>query len=51
MKVSGQLHALAALPPGKTPQYQLDRRIGEAGLEKSLAAAWNQTQITRSSSP
>jgi hypothetical protein len=23
-----QLHALAALPPGKKPQYPLDRRLG-----------------------
>jgi hypothetical protein len=27
--VSGQLHALAALPPGKEPQYPLDRRLGK----------------------
>jgi hypothetical protein len=26
MKVSGQLHALAALPEGKSPWYPLDRR-------------------------
>jgi len=26
--VSGQLLALAALPPGKEPQYPLDRRLG-----------------------
>jgi hypothetical protein len=28
MEVSGQLHALAALPPGKEPWYPLDRRLG-----------------------
>jgi hypothetical protein len=28
MEVSGQLHAPAALPPGKDPQYALDRRLG-----------------------
>jgi hypothetical protein len=28
MEVSGQLHAPAALPPGKDPRYQLDRRLG-----------------------
>jgi hypothetical protein len=28
MEASGQLHALAALPPGKEPQYPLDRRLG-----------------------
>jgi hypothetical protein len=27
MDVSGQLHALAALPPGKSLQYPLDRRL------------------------
>jgi len=26
--VSGQLHALAALPPWKSPWYPLDRRLG-----------------------
>jgi hypothetical protein len=26
--VSGQLHAPAALPPGKEPQYPLDRWLG-----------------------
>jgi hypothetical protein len=33
--VSGQLHAHAALPPGKEPPVPLDRRLGEprAGLE------------------
>jgi hypothetical protein len=28
MKVSGQLHASAALPQGKSPWYPLDRRLG-----------------------
>jgi hypothetical protein len=28
MDVSGQLHAPAALPPGKEPWYPLDRRLG-----------------------
>jgi hypothetical protein len=28
MEVSGQLHAPAALPPGKDPCYSLDRRLG-----------------------
>jgi hypothetical protein len=28
MEVSGQLHAPAALPPGKEPQFPLDRRLG-----------------------
>jgi hypothetical protein len=28
MEVSGQLHDPAALSPGKSPQYPLDRRLG-----------------------
>jgi len=28
MEVSGQLHAPAALPPGKSPHYSLDRWLG-----------------------
>jgi hypothetical protein len=28
LEVSGQLHATAALPPGKDPRYPLDRRLG-----------------------
>jgi hypothetical protein len=28
MEVSGQLHAPATLPQGKSPQYPLDRRLG-----------------------
>jgi hypothetical protein len=28
LEVSGQLHAQAALPRGKIPQYPLDRRMG-----------------------
>jgi hypothetical protein len=28
MEVSGQLHAPAALPPGKQPRYTLDRKLG-----------------------
>jgi len=41
MEVSGQLHALTALPPGKCPWYSLDRRLsgpqcqfGYSGKEK-----------------
>jgi hypothetical protein len=29
MEVSGQLHVLAALPPGKDPLYQMDRSLDE----------------------
>jgi hypothetical protein len=28
MELSGQLHSPAALPPGKSPFYPLDRRLG-----------------------
>jgi hypothetical protein len=28
MEVSGQVHATAALPQGKSPCYPLDRRLG-----------------------
>jgi hypothetical protein len=28
MVVSGQIHSPAALPPGKSPSYPLDRRLG-----------------------
>jgi hypothetical protein len=28
MEVTGQLHAPAALPPGKDPGYLIDRRLG-----------------------
>jgi hypothetical protein len=44
MEVSGQLHAPAALPPGKAPRYPMDRRLGgpqswsgRRGVEKNLA--------------
>jgi hypothetical protein len=43
MEVRGQLHALAALPPGKISRYPLDRRMvepqspsGLCGVEKIL---------------
>jgi hypothetical protein len=43
MEVSGQLHAPAALPPGKSPWYPLDRRLcgpqsrsGRGGEEKNF---------------
>jgi hypothetical protein len=28
VEVSGQIHAPAGFPPGKEPQYPLDRRLG-----------------------
>jgi hypothetical protein len=45
---SGQLHAPAALPPGKETQYPLDRRLsgpqsqsGRCGKERNLFPAGN----------
>jgi len=35
MEVSGQLNAPAALPPGKSHRYPLDRRLG--GLQNLSA--------------
>jgi hypothetical protein len=50
MKVSCQLHASAALPPDRSLQYPLDRRLGgpkrrsaRCGEEKTLAPARIQT--------
>jgi hypothetical protein len=44
MELSGQLHALATLPQGKSQMYQLDRRLGgpqrqygRCGEEKNFA--------------
>jgi hypothetical protein len=44
MELSGQLHVLAALPPGKSSRYPLDKRLGgppsrsgRCGEEKGLA--------------
>jgi hypothetical protein len=55
---SGQLHAPAALPPGKSPWYPLDRRLGgpqsqsrRFGEVKILDPAGTRTPIPRSSSP
>jgi hypothetical protein len=55
MEVSVQLHALAAIPPGKDPSfphYLLDRRMGRpqrqsehSGEEQKSAAARNQTPV------
>jgi hypothetical protein len=59
MEVSGQLHAPAALPQGKSPWYPLDKRLGGpqsrsglGGVEKKFPApAENRTLEPRSSSP
>jgi hypothetical protein len=36
LDASGQLHALAALPLGKEPQYQLDRSLGRPHSRSGL---------------
>jgi hypothetical protein len=33
MEVSGRIHALGALPPGKQPSYHFDKRVNRASLE------------------
>jgi hypothetical protein len=50
MKVSGQLHASAALTPGKEPRYPFDRRLGgtqsrssSCGVEEISFPAGNRT--------
>jgi hypothetical protein len=50
MELSDQIHAPAALPPGKELQVPLDRRLsgpqsrsGRCGAEKNLAPAENRT--------
>jgi hypothetical protein len=55
MEVSSQLHAPAALPPGKRSRYLLDRRLGDkeslsgrGGEEKNdLAAAEIRTPVVQ----
>jgi hypothetical protein len=52
MDVSDKLHNLAALIPGKEPQYPLDRRLSGpqirskcCGEEKNLAFTGNETSV------
>jgi hypothetical protein len=56
MEMNGQLHAPAALPPGKEHRYPLDRRLGgpqsrsgHSGEEKNsnMAPAENQTPVVQ----
>jgi hypothetical protein len=54
MKVTGQLHAPAALPPGKGTRYLLGRRVGGPQsrsricvVEKNLAPVRNRTPIVQ----
>jgi len=41
MEESGQLHALAALPQGKSPWYPLDRKL----MDKSLLTISGKLQL------
>jgi len=49
MEVSGQLHALAALPPGKEPQYPMDRWLD--GLQRQSGCRGEQKKIPPLSLP
>jgi hypothetical protein len=56
--MGGQLHAPAALPPGKEPRFSLDRRLGgpqnrsgRLGEEKILDPTGTLTPIPQSSNP
>jgi hypothetical protein len=58
LEVSRQLHAPAALPPGKGPRYPLDRRLGgpqsrsgRFGEQKIIDPTGTRTPTPRSSSP
>jgi hypothetical protein len=58
LKVSGQLQAPSALPPGKEPRYPLDRRLGGPqsrsgwhGEVKILTSTGTRTLTPWSSSP
>jgi hypothetical protein len=44
MEVSGQLHALATLPQGKSPWYPLDRRLGEPQNRSGRGGEENNSQ-------
>jgi hypothetical protein len=44
MEVSGQLHAPAALLPGKEPWYPLDRRLGGAQSRSGRGAEEKNSQ-------
>jgi hypothetical protein len=48
---SGQLHAPAALPPGKQPQYSLVRRSERRGEERILDPTGTRTPTPRPSNP
>jgi hypothetical protein len=58
MEVSGQLHAPAALPPGKSPWYPLDRslggpqsRSGRGGFRKIPSTRWESNPDRPARSP
>jgi hypothetical protein len=47
MEVSGQLHAPAALPQGKSPWYTLDRRLGGPQSRSGLGGEEKNSQLPR----
>jgi hypothetical protein len=51
MEVSGQLHAPAALPPGKSPWYPLDRRLGGPQSRSGYGGEEKNSQTPRESNP
>jgi hypothetical protein len=51
MEVSGQIHAPAALPPGKSPWYSLDRRLGGPQSRSGHGGDEKNSQARRESNP
>jgi hypothetical protein len=51
MEVSGQLHAPAALLPGKEPCYPLDRRLGGPQSSSGRGGEEKNSQHSRESNP
>jgi hypothetical protein len=47
VEVSGQLHASAALPPGKSPQYQLYRRLDGPQSRSGWSEKWKFLTLPR----
>jgi hypothetical protein len=45
MEVSGQLYNPAALPPGKSPWYPLDRKLGGPQSRSGLAGEEENSQF------
>jgi hypothetical protein len=50
LEVSGQLHAPAALPPGKSPRYPFYRRLGGPQSRSGRYGEWGAVLIETISS-